>query len=75
MKTEMWAKAELWNSESQSEENLSGVISAPADSQAVLDAGRGNLIETAAKENNFGSRVLNRLKMGDCSRNRKSYQY
>lgn len=68
-KRKMWAKAELWNFESYLEENSSSVIAATADSQAVLDVGRGSLIETAAKENNLGSRVLNRLRKGDCSRN------
>lgn len=68
-KRKMWAKAELWNFESYLEENSSSVIAAIADSQAVLDVGRGSLIETAAKENNLGSRVLNRLRKRDCSRN------
>lgn len=50
------------------------VIAAIADSQAVLESGRGSLIRTAAKEDNLGSRVLDRLKKGNCSRNRKNCQ-
>lgn len=55
---EMWAKAELWNFGSYLEENHSCVIAAIADSQAVLVIMGGSLIETAAKENNLGSRVF-----------------
>lgn len=74
MKRKMWAKAELWNFESYLERNHSSVTAAIADSQAVLDFGRGSLIKTAVKENNLGSRVLNRLKKGHCSTSRKNCQ-
>lgn len=74
MKRKMWVKAELWNFESYLEENHSSVIADIADSQAVFDGGRESLIETAAKENKLGSRVLNRLEKGDCSRTRKNCQ-
>lgn len=69
----MWAKAELWNFESYLEENHSSVTATIADSCAVFDIGRGSSIKAAAKENNLGSRVLNSLKKGDCSMNRKKF--
>lgn len=61
MKRRMWAQTELWNFHSYLEENHFNVIAATANSQAVLDFGRGSLIKAAAKENNLGSRVMNRL--------------
>lgn len=69
----MWAKAELWNFETYLEENHSSVTATIADSRAVFDIGRGSSIKAAAKENNLGRRVLNSLKKGDCSMNRKKF--
>lgn len=53
MGRKMQAK-ELWALESYLEYHLS-VIAATTNSQALLDIGRGNLIKTAAMENNLGS--------------------
>jgi len=49
MKRKMWAKAELWMFESYLEETHFSQIAAIADSQAVLDVGKGEFNRNICK--------------------------